>query len=78
MGGLGHHAPSIFKITRRLVKSQPCFKRNCHSTFCDIFLLVTVAGQMVEIPHPHRKCFGTSLHGISSCELEISSAQTGK
>ena len=51
--------PNIFKFARKLVKRQPCCKRDGNSIFCDLFLLVIV-GQLVKTP-PNRKCLGTSL-----------------
>ena len=37
MGVWGRHAPSVFKFARKLVKSQPCYKRVGYSIFWDLF-----------------------------------------
>jgi len=36
MWGVGASHPNIFEITKKLVKSRPCCKRNVHSIFRDL------------------------------------------
>ena len=70
-GGMeGGHVkpPRIFKLARKLVKSQQCCKRVGHSIFCELFFLLTVVGQFFKAPPPplNGKCFGISLFERSS------------
>ena len=44
--------PNIVKIARKLIKIQPCCKRNGHGIFRELFLSVTVVGQMDKVPPP--------------------------
>ena len=59
----GRHAPSIFKIARKLIKSQPCCKRNGHTIFCDFVLFSNSSLWKHQKPPPQLKVF----RQISAC-----------
>ena len=62
IGGMGGVTPSpnIFKLTKKLVKRQPCWKRAGNSNFCDLFFCLSnnswsigqKAPHGIEIPQP--------------------------
>ena len=56
----GRHSSNISKIARKLVKRRPCWKRNGHGLFYDLFisdsmLLLLVVGQIVKTPLPLQR-----------------------
>ena len=72
MGGIA--PPNIFKLARKLVKSQQCCKRVGHSIFCNYFLEIIV-GQLVKTPPPQTE--GISAHHrfmVCICSMQISRA----
>jgi len=60
----GRHATNIFKFARKLVKSQPCCKRELATVlFCDFFCFSKNSWSIGQNAPPNRRYLGTSLNG---------------